>query len=79
MTAIARQSDNIGLLEKIETREKNKKKPLPRGAFLYPYFTTTLKGSFAFGLRPGRFGHLLKVRLEDILVQAQHQAAALGA
>jgi hypothetical protein len=55
------------------------KKPLRRGAFLYPYFTPTLKGSFDLGLGPSRFGHLLKVRLEDILVQAQHQAAALGA
>ena len=78
LTAVAKHTNNIGLLEKIETREKSKKAPSP-GAFLHSYFTTTLKGSCGLGLRPGRFGHLLKVRLEDILVQAQHQATALCA
>jgi hypothetical protein len=57
---------------------KKEKSPFP-GGFFHPYFTTKLKESFDLGFRPSRLSHLLKVRLEDILIQAQHQAAALGA
>ena len=37
LTAVAKHTNNIGLLEKIETREKSKKAPSP-GACLPPYF-----------------------------------------
>jgi hypothetical protein len=58
---------------------KKVKKPLTRGAFLHPYFSPKLQRSFGLGFGPGRFRHFLEVGLEDILVQAEHQAAALGA
>ena len=43
--------------------------------------TPRLQRSFGFGIGPGpsRGRNLLKVGLEDIFVQPQHQAAALGA
>jgi hypothetical protein len=43
------------------------------------YFTPESSGNFDPGFRPGRFGPLLEVRLEDILVEAKHQAATGGA
>jgi hypothetical protein len=42
-------------------------------------FYSTLRGIFNFELKPERFRHILKVRLEDILFQAQHQTPALVA
>jgi hypothetical protein len=66
-------------LEKIEGIEKSKKSPFSRERFFAPELYSLLKGIFNFDLRPGRFGHILKIGLEDVFVKAQHQAAALGA
>ena len=43
-----------------------------------PEIYSILRGFFNFDLRPARFGYFREVREEDILVQAQHQATAVG-
>jgi len=57
---------------------EKEKSPSTEG-LLISYFSPGLQRSFGLGLGPSRFHPLLEVRFEDILVQAEHQAAALGA
>jgi hypothetical protein len=70
------------MAEKIKrniSRGSSTKKASPPRGFFAPDLNGWLTGNFSFGVRPGRLGYLLEIRLEDIFVQAQHQAVALGA
>jgi hypothetical protein len=65
-------------LEKIAAIEKSNQPPFSMDPFALELYST-LRGFFNFDLRPARFGHFREIRAEDLLVQAQHQATALGA